>query len=186
MGFPEDAIQPFLDCVGPGHQFPGIAGPGGLPNFMLASFTGMLAGINWILDFIPPDPGNLPSPPDPNLFINAFLGGLNFPGDRGELDFSIVIPGAPTIPATGPNIVFPQGAHLNLILICVAVPFGIIGLIVDKIIDDLVVEIPGIPDIILLIEAAISATGLSGLGVLTFTNCFATALFNMVTALVPV
>lgn len=188
MGFPEDAIQPFLDCMAPPpYTWPAVAGPGGLPNHMLASFSSMLGGINWILDFIPPDPGNLPSPPSPTIFIDPFLGALNIPGDLGELDFSIVIPGGPTIPATGTNILYNQGGHIKLILVSVAVPFGIIGLMVDKLLEiPPSVSIPGIPDIIALFEAAALSAGLEGDAVLNFSNCFATALFNMLTALIPV
>jgi hypothetical protein len=152
---------------------------------MLASFSSMLGGITWILDFIPPPP--LPSPPSPTIFIDPFIAALNIPGDLGELDFSLVIPGGPTIPATGPNILYNQGGHIALILVSVAVPFGIIGLMVDKLLEiPPVIEIPGIPDIVGLFDAAALSAGLEGDAVVNFSNCFATALFNMLTALIPV
>ncbi len=47
MALPEDAVNPFLDCMG-GASFPdllpNISGPGGLPNFALAGFSAMTAG----------------------------------------------------------------------------------------------------------------------------------------------
>jgi hypothetical protein len=186
MGFPEDALQPFLDCMAPApYPWTGIGGPGGLPNHGIAAFSSMLAGITWILDFIPPPP--LPSPPTPTIFIDPFLGALNIPGDLGELDFSLVIPGGPTIPATGTDIRYNQGGHISLILVSVAVPFGIISLMVDKLLEiPPVIEIPGIPDIIALLDAAAISAGLSGDAVVNFSNCFATAIFNMLTALIPV
>ena len=105
MGLPGDLLSPFLSCMNPTMVWPSIVGPGGLPNFGLSTLLSMMGGIGMVLDFIPPDPLNLPPPPTPEglmgLFTAPFLGSLTIPGDLGEIDLSIVVPGAPTLPASG-------------------------------------------------------------------------------------
>jgi len=180
MGAAEDFVNPIMDCMdfaGVGLPIPDIAGPGGLPNFCLGLFLSQMAGINFVLDFIPPDPANLPSLPSLQIFIDAFLGGIDFPYYMPEFDlgggFTIPeMPGLPDIDGTG---------AIKLCAIFIKLPFQCIELIIDKIISDLTVEIPGIPDIEALFLSLAASFGLAGLGIINLALCVATALFNLLT-----
>ncbi len=190
MGFPDDFINPILSCqtAGTGHsmQWPSVNGPGGLPNMLLCTFGSMMAGVNFVLDFIPPDPLNLPTPPSPLIFVDAFLGSLNMPGDIGEIDFSLVVPGGPTIPATGTDIQFDQSGMIKMILVTAMVPFFVIKGIVDKIISDLKVELPTVETIEGVFNTLALSVGISGAAIGICFGCIAQALFDLITALIPV
>lgn len=190
MGFPDDFVNPILSCqlagTGGSMTWPSINGPGGLPNMMLGAYSSMMAGVNFILDFVPPDPLNLPSPPSPTIFPNAFLGSMNIPGDTSEIDFSIVVPGAPTIPATGPDIRFNQTGMIKFILVIAMAPYFIIKGIVDTIISDLKVVLPSVEMIEGILNTIALTVGITGAAVGICFGCLAQALFDLITALIPV
>lgn len=183
MAFPDDAVAPLLTCVAPTFTFPAINLPG-LPSYSLAGFTSCFAGIDFLLDFLPPDIDNLPELPGFDLFIDAFLGGLVVPGDLGEFDFSLVIPGGPVIPATGPDIQFPQFGLINLGLVIVGAAFGIIIDIVQGVIDSLSVTLPSLQDIIDIMLGFAIDLGLSIPDVTLFIGCFAQGFLDMLGDLV--
>jgi len=189
MALPEDAIAPIVDCMG-GAAFPGllppITGPGGLPNFVFAGVTTMLVGALIPLDFLPPDPENLPSLPlDPLLFITPFLGTLSIPGDLGEIDLSLVIPGAPIIPATGPNIVAPQDGLIKMILMTSMSPLLIITGVLQSIID-LSPALPTLSLIITILTAVALSIGLGGPSVTAFITCLAIGFLDIITTVIPI
>lgn len=183
MAFPEDAVTPLLDCVNPNFSWPAINLPG-LPSFSLAGFTSAFAGIDFVLDFLPPDIDNLPSLPDFDLFIDPFLAGLKISGDLGEFDFSLVIPGAPIIPATGFDIQFDQFGLINMGLVIVGVAWAVIEEIIFGIIDNLSVALPTLQVIIDLMLGFALDLGLVGVSVSVFIGCFAQGFLDMLGLLI--
>lgn len=189
MALPEDAIKPFTDCMG-GLEFPDlvgpILGPGGLGNFALAQFSVVLAGAQIPLDFLPLDPENLPSiPPDLSLFIAPFFASFNIPGDFGGMDFSICLPGGPTIPPEGPNVIGDQTGLSKLICMAVTGPFLVITFILQSIID----LSPALPSLSIIIDILVDlafSMGLSGLSITAFIGCFAQGILDIITAVIPI
>lgn len=172
-------VDPILNCMAPGAEWPSIAGPGGLPNVLLSTLMAQMAGINFILDFIPPDPMNLPSPPSITIFSDAFLGSMNMPGDLGEIDLG----GGIVIPATGPDIRFDQTGLIKLVIILITLPFQIILGIVNSF---PAIALPS-PEMIADIFASLAiAAGLSGVAVAQLGLCLATGLAELLADLIPV
>jgi len=189
MALPDDLVAPMMICMNPGGlpSIPGIIPLDlvgvGLGNFALSGLLSMFAGMTLVIDAIADLP-DLPSLPlDPALFIDPFLASLAVNGDLGEIDMSLVIPGAPVIPATGPNIAFDQTGLIKLILMSALAPLLIITGIFESIID----LSPALPDLSLIITILTDiATSLGLTGVTLFITCFATALFDLMTALSPI
>ncbi len=138
------------------------------------------------MDFLPADVDNPPPvPPDIDIFLDPFFGAFNVPGDLGEIDFSIVIPGGPTIPATGLNIIAPQGGLIKLTLMAVAAPFFIIETILQSILD-LSPALPDLTFIVDLLNDLALTVGLSGLAVSNFILCFAAGCLDIIETIIPI
>lgn len=178
MAFPDDAVDPMKNCLNSSFTFPAINLPG-LPSYALAGFTSVFAGVDFLLDFLPPDAENLPSLPSINLFTDPIVNGLVFPGDLGELDFSLVIPGGPTIPATGLDIQFNQFGLINMALTMAGAAFGIITDIVQGVIDNLTVTLPTLQVIIDTLTGFAVSLGLPALTVQAFIGCFANGFLDI-------
>ena len=180
MALVDDFVGSVTTCMDPPSLdlFGELLGPYGFQNTIGGLFFTAFAGINYVLDFIPPDPGNLPSIPRMDLFLNAMLGSLNFPANHPEIDFGfgIVFPEV----TDGDDVDFDISGAFKLFAIFIKVPFDILEFIINKIIDDLEVGIPGVPDIILLLETAALNFGLSlNAGINLCFGCVATALYNL-------
>lgn len=188
MAIPEDLIAPLIACqttgsFPPGFTVPGITEPG-LSSMALAGLTSMVAGMTFILDFIPPDPMNLPSPPGPELFLTPVLGGIVIPGDLGEIKFDgTPFEGLlPDIPAAGPNVIGDQSGLIKMAIGLAATPFSIITGFVDSILS---LELPAPPTISGVASILSAAIGIPSPAVTQFTLCMATAIVGVIEALLP-
>jgi len=188
MALPADLVAPMMICMNPSDlDIPGIKPLDligtGLGNFSLAGLLSMTAGMFLVIDAIADLPSLPTLPLDPLLFITPFLGGLTINGDVGEIDLSLLIPGAPTIPATGTDIRFDQSGYILFIIFASMTPLLIITGIFQSIID-LAPALPTLGGIIAILVASAAVLGLTG--VTLFITCFATALFDLITALSPI
>ena len=140
-------------------EWPSIGMPG-FPTLVAGFFGALLAGINYVLKFIPPDPMKLPSFPGISLFVDGFMGAIQ--GLPALPAFNIDVPGAPSIPFPGiggPSIPsFTGEAMIKMIGMFIAVPFLIIKGIIDGILK-LQIKLPTVD----IIVGLFTSTGL-GLG----------------------
>jgi len=158
--------------------FPGITEPG-LPNLTLAALLATLAGISFVLDFLPPDPGNLPSIPSISLFFAPFIASM-------ALKFDL----PPTIDPLkveieAPTGLFPGIGLINIALTCVFTVFGLFIGIIKSIID----LSPKLPTIELFIELFVSTGlgfGLPKLPLIKLGGCLGVAVIGLMTALIPI
>jgi len=162
-------------CLNPDFQFPGVAEPG-LPNFVLATLLSTLGGITFVLDFLPPDPFNLPSPPSLSLFFKPFTGSMS-------LDFPLPPTQDPSKMALPPG--FPAVGIINLSLTAVFTVFGLFLGIITSILD----LSPKLPSIGLFIKT-FTSTG-EGFGVPSQSlellgGCLAKAVIGLITSLLPI
>lgn len=161
---PPEVVLPLLDTMFPTYApeftWPEITGPGGLPNFALSGFFAMTGGINFVLDFLPIDPENLPSLPTIDIFLAPFEANLNIP----------------TLPDFDPT------AYLALGTAVVQVAFDIIIEIVNGIINNLSLEFPSIGTIEGLLIAGFGAVGLVGPALPNLALAIATGFFDMITS----
>lgn len=185
MALPGDLVNPLLACMNAEMTWPGL-GDRGLPNFALASLTGAMAPINYLLDFLPPNPSKLPSVPGIQIVIDPFMASVKLPDAYPEINVSL---GGVTISIPGkgsPPYEYDLSGEMKLICVVIALPFLCIKGIIEKIISDLVVELPTAATIQGIFVALALEVGLSGAAVPQFAYCLATALFNLFTALIPV
>jgi len=179
MGSPQLAfIDDCAQCMNEGFIFPSITLPG-LPNFALGIFLSLLAGFEFILDFLPPDPLNLPSLPTLSLFIDPFLAGLaydfTFPPDLDLINFGIQVPG-------GRFPIFGLFAFFKAILFTI---FGSFLFVIESIFD-LALKLPTIQVIVdIFLEIALSV-GLVGKIMIDFAFCLAGAVFNIFKIFIPI
>jgi len=166
-----------------------LIGPYGLSNIVGGLFLSMFAGINFVLDFIPPSISNPPSIPGISIFIDAMLGGLSFPGNHPAFEFipGIVIPEVTGSVDLGINI----EAAFKLITAFIALPFAIIGAIIEKLLE-LTIEIPSVElitgillDLFIDLGLAPAAPALPSLGIIHLLTCIPLALFELITSLFP-
>ena len=188
MGIPEDLIAPLVTCqtvdpLPPGFSVPGIADPG-ISSLALAGLSSMLAGMTFILDFIPPDPMNLPSIPGPELFLEPVLGGVVIPGDLGAISFDgTPFDGLlPDIPAAGENVIGDQSGLIKMIIGLAATPLTIITGFVTSILE---LSLPVPPSISSVAAILASSIGIASPSVAQFTLCMATAIVGVIEALLP-
>lgn len=186
MAFPDDFINPILSCMNPTFTFPSITLPG-LPNFCLANFEANFAGINYVLGFLPPDPHNLPSIPDISLFINPFMASVSLPGCYPPIN--VTLSGVNiSIPGQGPSGCIPPysiQAELNLIAVCIALPFLILKQMIETIIESLEVVLPTFDFVLGIIIDLFGQIGLNTSALFQFAGCLATAIVNLFAALIP-
>ncbi len=148
MALPEDFVDPITTCLAPTVTFPPLAGPGGLPNFLLASLDSNFAGINFVLDAFDDLP-DLPSQPTVEIFLDAFYGG-NFSFPFAVPSITILGFPTPTLAGPAPPIPAPTLPTLALIELFIRLPFEVFEIIIQKLIDDQVIEIPSIATIELI------------------------------------
>lgn len=176
MSAQEDFINGVTSCCNGTFTFPAIDMPG-LPNFNLAMFGCLFAGVDYVLDFLPPDGGNLPSIPSIDIFIDGFLASIEMPEPYPEFTYGPI-----TIPAAGVGVpAFDISAKLNFVCVCIKFAFDAFGLIIDKLISDLVIEIPSAGDLQILFGDIALDAGLDGISVPIFGGCLATATYNFLT-----
>lgn len=175
----EAFVNPILSCMNPNMSWPSIAGPGGLPNFMLGMFSCQMAGINYVLDFLPPSPDNLPSIPSIQIFADGFMGSINFPCDLPEIDLG----GGVSIPAGsgGDSCGFDTSGAVKLIIMLIKLPFQIISAIIEEIINSLSVVIPSVALITDIFSQLAIDLGLSGQAISNLGGCVAIALNDLLT-----
>lgn len=156
---------PLLPITVPGVSFsfmwPSISMPG-FPALVMGFAGAILAGVNYALGFLPPDPQHLPSLPDIGIFVAGFLAAA--PGLPALSPMSISIPGAPPIPFPGcPGVALPHGydpsAMLNLIGVLIAAPFLLFKDIVQSIIN-LSLKLPDFATILALMMGLGMSVGL--------------------------
>ena len=180
MSLQDDFISSMSSCMNPNFCFPPITSPG-LPNFTLGMFASAMGGINYVLQYVPPSPQNLPSLPSIDLFLQPFMASVSLPAAYPAFSLGpISIPEKPGTPG------WDVSGEFKLIYCAVMLPFQVITGIIEGIISNLSVSIPGIPVIKAIFEGLAAAAGLSGPAIAQFAVCIATALFNLLTALLPV
>lgn len=199
----EDLVAPVLACVNYSYTFPTVLYPG-FTSILMGCFGSLLAGINLILDFIPPDIDNLPdfTIPDLSVFIDAFL--ANAPNVPSFPSISISLPSFPAIPTIPlpafdgyelpPMPEFPwrippqmpsfdPTAMCKMIMMFIALPFQIIQDILDSIFDLNLF----IPDFDYLYDLLIGIGLDIGFTLPTmeiFSSCLVTGLLTMITELI--
>lgn len=191
--FPE--YKPWPEGV-PGipFAFPDINVPG-FPAMLLGALESMFAGINYVLDFIPPDPEELPEIPDIAMFIDAFLASMkdkipSMPAYSCSLEgITIdlpeikgpVIPGPPRLPGL-PDWFDPAGI-LKLIVLFIALPFLIIKGIIDYLVEKLSVLLPTLDDLKALIGKIGLALGIPIATMDMFSDCLASIFVSALSVL---
>lgn len=95
----EGLIKPCTNCMNPKMEFPPPT-ESGLPNLVLATLTAQFAGVNYVLDFIPPTPQKVTSlkPPSIDLFIKPFMASMKLPDTYPSTTISV---GGLSIPFPG-------------------------------------------------------------------------------------
>jgi hypothetical protein len=185
-------IDPILDCMGisggialptVGFEFPSLTAPG-FPTLAWGGISASFAGVNYALDFLPPDPLNLPSLPTIDLFKIAFEGAaIGLPTFTGPPFFlglgglNYEIPGVSL-----PNLTL-DALSINLMIeLMITLPFELTLELVTSIIN-LSLEVPGLPQI----KGLFISLGLSiGLDLPTLTimaDCFCTGVAEVFSVL---
>lgn len=143
--------------------FPEITLPG-LPGCLLGALESLFAGINYVLEFLPPDPLELPEIPDISLFIDAFMKSMEgklpplpaYSINLEGVDIAIPaiegvkVPGFPDVPTPGIPGFDPSGI-LKLIALFIGLPFLIIKGIIDLLVKNLKIELPTLESLEILI-----------------------------------
>lgn len=144
----------------------------GLPATLSGFFGAMLAGINYTLSFLPPDPHHLPSLPTIDLFISGFTAAA--PGLPRIPACNLQIPGCPAIPFPGtPGVVVPgwnPSGLLNLIGMFIAAPFLIFKGIITALLN-LQIKIPNFDTIMQIMLGIGLALGFPALTLATILPC---------------
>lgn len=178
MGLTDDLIGATTKCMSPNFAFPGITEPG-LPNLVLGSLLATLGGISFVLDFLPPDPLNLPSIPTIDLFFKPMTGAM-------ALEFDLPPIGDPLkIELESPSGKLPAIGMVNIALTVVFTVFGLFIGIIESILN----LSPKLPNIELFIEIFVgigAAFGLPALALIKLAGCLAEAVIGLITALIPI
>lgn len=193
MALIDDFVGGITVCMGdPELPVLGILeGPFGLTNILGGLFLSMFAGVNFVLDFIPPVITNPPSLPDIGIFTDAMLAGVNFPANHIEFEFipGIIIPEVTDKLDLGAG--FSIEAPFRLITAFIALPFAIISAIIEKLLE-LEIAIPSVELITEILFALFIDLGLAlpppaipSLGILALLTCIPLALFGLITSLFP-
>ncbi len=180
MGLPEDFVGSMTSCMNPTFTFPGIAQPG-LGNFALGCFLSTFAGINFILQFIPPTPSAIANlqPPGISLFLSAFLSGISLPAAYPSISM-----GPLTIPAVGdPPYERDVSGELKLMVIVITLPFQLITNMVTKLFE-LTIALPTLSGVYNLFVSLAIQAGLAGVAVAQFGLCIAQVIFNLFSSLI--
>lgn len=162
MAMPQDFVNPITGCMNGSMTWPGIAEPG-LPNFCCGLLAANMAGINYVLDFIPPTPENIVglSIPSITLFQDAFMASINL----GSLD-------DPT-------------AALKFIELGFTLPFQLISTMITGLLS-LQINLPTIGGVEAIIGDLSVSLGIDTPAVSNFAGCAPPAIVNLFTSLIPV
>jgi len=189
-----DPIQNLIDsvtnCVAPWLDFPSIDMPG-FPNILVALSGSLLAGVSYVLDFLPPDIDNLPSLPSIDIFVTPLTASLAIDIPGGTIN-GVVLPSVDVPEFDIPDISVPElgiiipgfdpTAFMKLLASFALIPFEIFVQIVNSIIS-LSLEIPSISSIGDIILDAFDSVNLSlelpDIG--AFINCLATGTRGLLT-----
>jgi len=178
MSLQDDFTGATTVCMNPTFAFPPITSPG-LPNFALGCFKATLAGINYVLDYIPPTIDNPPSLPSVTLFLDAFMGAVLLPPAYPGITL-----GPLTIPGVGsPPYAYDVGAEIKLIAVCVVLPFTLIKNMITKLLE-LTIELPTLDGIKAIFLSLCADVGLSGVSITKLAGCLAQSIFDLFGALV--
>lgn len=191
MGF-VDGLQ---TCVGGSFIFPSITAPG-FGSYAFGSSLAPLAGFNYVLNLLPPQPPFPPSIPDISLFTNAFLGGIVMPANHPAFNFSLAgvtisIPSSGTgiapFPMFGPfdpAFGFSVGGMFNFLIAPILAPFLAVKQILTGFPD---VTLPTLDAIKVIVQGILISMGFGSalippsvaLAMLAFGSCLATAIFTL-------
>ncbi len=180
MGLQDPFINSMSKCMNANFSFPDITKPG-MPNFVLGTFLASFAGINYVLQFIPPTPTVLPNikPPTIDLFLQAFLGGISLPSSYPSISV-----GPLTIPGVGsPPYQYDLSGELKLMAVCILLPFQLITKMITDLLN-LTVSIPTVSSISALFTEIAVSVGISGDIIAKFGTCLASALANLFSSLI--
>jgi hypothetical protein len=179
MAITEDLLGVCTECMNPEYEFPGITEPG-LPNLVLGSLLATLGGISFVLDFLPPDPLNLPSIPTIDLFFKPLTGAM-------AIDFPLPPTGDPSkielTPPEGPG--FPAVGLINIALTVVFTVFGLFIGIIESILK-LSPKLPTPQLFIDLFTVTGEGFGLSVEVIGKLAGCLAKSVIGLITALIPI
>jgi hypothetical protein len=161
MGMPADFVDPITGCMNGSMTWPGIAQPG-LPNFCVGLLAANMAGINFLLDFIPPTPEKIAglTIPSITLFQDAFMASINL-GDLQD----------PT-------------AALKFIELGFTLPFRIVSTMITDLLN-LTVTLPTIPGVEAIIGSLSVSLGIPTAPVATFAGCAPPAVVGLFTSSIP-
>lgn len=178
MALTEDLIGTCTECMSADLEFPGISEPG-LPNLVLGSLLATLGGISFVLDFLPPDPLNLPGLPTIDLFFKPMTGAM-----------AIQFPLPPTLDPTKIELQAPAGLFpaVGLINIALTVVFTVFGLFIG-IVESILNLSPKLPTPQLFIDLFISTGigfGLTAEVLTKLSGCLAKSVIGLMTALIPI
>lgn len=185
-------IVPFANdvtaCMGINNP-PGIDEPG-LPSFAIACGLSTMAGINYIMDFIPPTPPKVAKlkPPTIDIFIQPFLANIKLPDSYPAVSFGLFsIPGVGIdsnlsiklgeVPPVG--IKFDPSGVIKLMATCVMVIFETFTSIVTSLIK-LQPQIPSVGLILNLFKEIGAKVGLAGEIIVKFAGCLAISIVNLI------
>jgi hypothetical protein len=151
---------------------------------MCGFFGSLLAGIEFALGFLPPDPHHLPQIPTIDFFIQPFTAAAI--GLPKLPPINLQIPGLPQIPFPGmPGIVIPgfdPSAMLNLIGMFIGIPFLLIKGVIEGILN-LQIKIPTFDVILNLLIGLGLAVGFPSLTMAFIMPCLAKTAVNAFSAL---
>jgi len=127
----------------------------GMPNILLAALTAQLAGVQYILSFIPPDPKKLPKLLDLSFFQDIAMSNINLPIDIPQIP-TIPQPNFPEIAIPLPEIPIPPIVMhtINMIQALIKVVFDVITFVIKQVMK-LILAIPTLDEIIQMVTEAL-------------------------------
>lgn len=176
------------DIPGIPFAFPALNVPG-FPAMLMGALESMFAGINYVLEFLPPDPTKLPSPPDVTMFIDAFMASSKdkippMPSSSRTIEgVTIDLPEVPGPELPGPPNWFDPAGILKLIVLFIALPFLIIKGIIDYLVENLKVQVPTLDDLKTLIGKIGLALGIPIATMNMFSDCLASIFVSALSVL---
>jgi hypothetical protein len=186
MALPQDLINPITQCMNPTFQFPSITEPG-LPNFVLALLMSQMAGINFVLDFIPPTPQKIKDLkiPDISMFTAPFMVNMAMPAAYPAINISL---GGITIAIPGvgePPYERDLSGQFKFMAIGMALPFLLIKAVVEGLLQ-LQINLPTVSGIEALFISLCAEVGINTPAVAKFGGCIARGIMALFSALIPV
>lgn len=171
-----NAIQKGTKCFSPTMTFPGLTEPG-LPNFLMGTMLSTMGGIGFVLNYIPPNPTNIPSPPGIDLFLQPFLGAVKLPSSHAGFSMGPI-----SIPAAGSGKpAFDPSGLFKMAFCCVMLPFNLITALVTSIIS----LSPSLPTPDLGIKVFKELTAQAGLPPGLKVECIPLSVVGLMTSLIP-